>query len=55
MTVTINKSNSKNISKILNEKLKKSSGTGNLAKHFGKLKRNFDGLAYQTSVRENED
>jgi len=55
MTVIINKSNSKHTSEILSEKLKKSPKTGNLTKHFGKLKRNLDGLEYQVSVRENED
>lgn len=55
MTVTINKSNSKNVSKILKEKLKKSNSKGNLTKHFGKLKRDIDGLKYQIEIRENED
>ena len=55
MTVTINKSNSKNVAKILKEKLEKSSSKGNLSKHFGKLKRNIDGLKYQIEIRENED
>lgn len=55
MTVIIDKTNSKDISKILREKLKKSPKKGNLTKHFGKLKRNIDGLEYQASVRENED
>jgi hypothetical protein len=56
MTLVIDKSNSKNISKILTEKLtalpKKN---GNLAKHFGKLKRNIDGLTFQIELRKNED
>jgi hypothetical protein len=55
MTVVIDKSNSKSTAKILSEKLKKSTKTGNLTKHFGKLKRNIDGLEYQNSARENED
>lgn len=55
MTIVIDKSNLKNTSKILNEKLKKTTKTGNLTKHFGKLKRNIDGLEYQSSIRENED
>ena len=55
MTVVIDKNNSKNISKILAEKLKKTKKEGNLAKHFGKLKRNIDGLKYQILIRENED
>lgn len=55
MTVVIDKSNLKNVSKILSEKLKKSTKSGNLLKHFGKLKRNIDGLDYQIATRENED
>ena len=55
MTVVINKSNIKITSKILSEKLKKSEKKGNLSKHFGKLKRNIDGLKYQTTLRDNED
>ena len=55
MIVVIVKSNVKNTAKILSDKLKKSTKTGNLSKHFGKLKRNIDGLEYQTSARENED
>ncbi len=55
MTVVIDKSNLKNTSKILSEKLRKSTKSGNLSKHFGKLKRNIDGLKYQISSRENED
>ena len=55
MTVTIDKSNSKNTSKILREKLKKSAKAGNLVKHFCKLKRKIDGLEYQILARENED
>ena len=55
MTVVIDKSNLKNTAKILEEKLKRSTKKGNLSKHFGKLKRNIDGLNYQISARENED
>ena len=55
MTLIIDKSNLKNTAKILNEKLKKSGKKGNLTKHFGKLKRNIDGLSYQISIRENEN
>ncbi len=55
MTVIIDKNNSKNLSKILKEKLSKKNKKGNLEKHFGKLKRNIDGLEYQTTMRENED
>lgn len=55
MTVKIDKKDSKNLKKILNEKLKKTPKKGNLSKHFGKIKRNLDGLEYQNSIRENED
>lgn len=55
MTLLINKNNSKNVSKILTEKLKKTKKKGNLAKHYGKLKRNIDGLEYQNTLREDED
>ena len=33
----------------------KSTGTKTLAKHFGKLKRNIDGLEYQKTVRSEWD
>lgn len=52
MKVVIVKSNSKNVAKILTEKLKKSKKDGSLAIHYGKLKRNIDGLKYQISMRE---
>jgi hypothetical protein len=55
MTVVIDKSNLKNTLKILSEKFKKAPKTGNLSKHFGKLKRNIDGLEYQMLARKNED
>lgn len=55
MTVIIDKSNSKNLSEILKKKLKTEPKKGNLAKHFGKLKRKIDGLKYQILIRENED
>ncbi|MBV6881434.1 hypothetical protein NG800_015965 [Epilithonimonas ginsengisoli] len=55
MTLIIDKNNSKNVSKILKEKLQKSNSQGNLAKHFGKLKRDIDGLKYQIAIREDED
>ena len=55
MTLKIDKQDSKNLKKILSEKLKKTNKKGNLSKHFGKLKRDIDGLEYQLTVRENED
>jgi hypothetical protein len=54
MTIIIGKNNAKDVSKILDKKLEKSKKSGNLAKHFGKLQRNLDGLTYQSEVRENE-
>ncbi len=54
MTVTIDKNNAQDISRILSEKLKKTRSKGNLSKHFGKLKRKLDGLAYQEVIRKNE-
>lgn len=53
MTLIIDKKKSKNLKKLLSEKLKKTSVKGNLSKHFGKLKRDFDGLEYQLLIREN--
>lgn len=55
MTVIIDKFNSKKLSEILSKKFKKDNKKGNLSKHFGKLKRNIDGLTYQLEVRKNED
>ncbi len=55
MTIVVNKKGSKNLKKLLSEKVKKSSANGNLSKHFGQLKRDIDGLEYQLLIRENED
>lgn len=55
MTVVIDKKNAKKASKILTEKFRKDKKKGNLEKHFGQLKRDIDGLEYQTAMRENED
>lgn len=55
MTVVIDKNNLKDVSKILLERFKKRKKQGNLEKHYGKLKRNIDGLTYQINLRENED
>lgn len=51
MKVLIDKENSKNLAEILKEMLKKSRKEGDLCKHYGKLKRNIDGLKYQTAIR----
>jgi len=55
MTVVINRKNSNKLAEILANKLKNRKRKGKLIQHFGKLKRNLDGLQYQQSVRENED
>jgi len=55
MTLRIDKDNSRDIAKLLTKKLKESKEKGNLAKHYGKLKRNLDGLKYQMAIRDNED
>jgi len=55
MTLVIDKNNSKNITTLLMSKLKKEPKKGNLAKHFGKLKRDIDGLKYQIELRKNEN
>lgn len=56
MTVTIDENNAKKIADILSEKLQnRKKKAGNPTKYFGKLKRNIDGLAYQTAIRKNED
>lgn len=48
------KDNPKDVSKFLDKKLRSPKKNGNLAKHFGKLKRNLDGLTYQLELREND-
>lgn len=56
MVLIIKKKNTKKeIDSILEKKGKSASKEGNLSKHFGKLKRNIDGLAYQSEIRKNED
>lgn len=55
MTLVIDKKGSKNLKKLLSEKVKKTSTNGNLLKHFGQLKRDIDGLEYQLLIRENKD
>lgn len=52
--VVKNKNSKKEIESFL-EKKGTISSKGNLSKHFGKLKRNLDGLEYQLEVRKNED
>lgn len=56
MVLIIKKKNTKKeIDTILEKKEKSDSKEGNLSKHFGKLKRNIDGLEYQLEIRKNED
>lgn len=55
MAVIIDKKNQKEAHRILPGKMKKNRKEGKLAKHFGKLRRNIDGLKYQLTMRENED
>lgn len=55
MTILIENPEVTDIHKILAAKKNKNSKKGNLSKHFGKLKRNFDGLEYQVKMRQNED
>lgn len=55
MTVTIDKSNAENTSKLIQEKFKKTPKDGKISKYYGKLKRQLDGLAFQNQVREHED
>ena len=55
MTLLLNLKKQQEVSKLLDQKLKQPVGKGKLTTHFGKLKRNIDGLAYQQKIRENED
>jgi len=55
MLLIVNKKNSQDLSELLSDKLKKSRSEGKLVKHFGKLKRNLDGLQYQLEVRDDDN
>lgn len=55
MTLTLDKSNSKEVAKQLIEKKNQGKKSGNLSQHFGKLKRNLDGLQYQLAMRIKEN
>jgi hypothetical protein len=55
MTIVIDGTDPKKVAKVIERKFREKKSKGNLAKHFGKLKRNIDGLKYQIAVRENED
>jgi hypothetical protein len=54
MTLIIDKNNVNDLPKLLASRLKRKSKKSSLSKHFGKLKRELDGLAYQLKMRENE-
>ncbi len=43
------------LKQLIDVKLKKKEKQGNLAKHFGELKRGLDGLDYQMAMRKDED
>jgi hypothetical protein len=49
-----NKESKKEVINLLEKKIN-SLPKGNLSKHFGKLKRNIDGLEYQVEARKNEN
>ncbi len=55
MVLIVNEKNSEHLNALLSKKLKRPKSPGNLAKHFGKLKRNIDGLQYQSEMRKHED
>jgi hypothetical protein len=56
MVLIIKKKNTKKeIDSLLEKKENPISKEGNLSKHFGKLKRDIDGLEYQLEIRKNED
>lgn len=54
MTLVIDKNNANKLPELLKKRLKSKPSKGKLAKHFGGLKRNIDGLEYQQKIRENE-
>lgn len=55
MVLIIKKKNAKKEIESFLEKKSKPVSKGNLSAHFGKLKRNLDGLEYQLGKRKNED
>jgi hypothetical protein len=55
MVLVIKKKNTKKEIDSFLEKKEKPVAKGNLSNHFGKLKRNLDGLEYQLEIRKNED
>lgn len=55
MVLIVKKKNAKKEIESFLEKKGKPASKGNLSSHFGKLKRNLDGLEYQLEIRKNED
>ena len=55
MVLIIKKKNAKKEIESFLENKSKPISKGNLSAHFGKLKRNLDGLEYQLEKRKNED
>jgi len=55
MIIIVKKSNLKEVTSDLKKKFESKEHNNGLKKHFGKLKRNLDGLTYQHQIRSNED
>lgn len=55
MTIIVKESNVKEVTLELKKQIKKKEEQQSLKKHFGKLKRNIDGLKYQLEIRSDED
>jgi len=51
MTIIVKKSNLKEVTSDLKKKIESKDQNSGLKKHFGKLKRNLDGLTYQHQKR----
>jgi len=55
MIIIVKKSNLKEVTSDLRKKIESKDQNNGLKKHFGKLKRNLDGLTYQQQIISNED
>jgi len=55
MTLVLDSSKPEEVRNLLKSKLNSTTKSGNLSSHYGKLKRNLDGLTYQKEVRKDED
>ena len=55
MIIIVKKSNLKEVTSDLKKKFESKEHNNGLKKHFGKLKRNLDGLTYQQQIISNED